>query len=159
MTAARLIVVLLFVLVWALISGSFSIPNLLLGAVLAVVALLLVREEQPPAAMRVSWLAVARLAGLFVVELLKSGWRVARIAVRRDLDLRPAIIAYPLVATRDFQITLLANLITLTPGTLSVDVSEDRRLLFVHCVDVDDHDAVITDIRDGFEALILKAFR
>ena len=48
------------------------------------------------------------------------------------MRLKPGIFAYPLKVDRDFEITLLANLITLTPGTLSVDVSADRRTLFVH---------------------------
>jgi multicomponent Na+:H+ antiporter subunit E len=60
---------------------------------------------------------------------------------------------------RDFEITLLANLITLTPGTLSVDVSDDRRLLFVHAIDCPDADKAVRDIRDGFERKILEAFR
>ena len=72
---------------------------------------------------------------------------------------KPGIFAYPLKVDRDFEITLLANLITLTPGTLSVDVSDDRRLLFVHAIDCSDADKAVRDIRDGFERKILEAFR
>ena len=58
----------------------------------------------------------------------------------------------------DFEITLLANLITLTPGTLSVDVSEDRRMLFVHAIDCSDVESAIRDIKEGFENKIIRAF-
>jgi multicomponent Na+:H+ antiporter subunit E len=156
--SVRVAVVFLFVAMWAGVTGSVYLPNLILGLALGLIALWLLRDPQdrrPQLRIGVS----IRLAVLFVVELFKSAWRVAKIAVRRDLALKPAVIAYPLGLTSDAEITLLANLITLTPGTLSVDVSDDRRTLFIHCVDVDDVDTVVTDIRDGFEATIRRAFQ
>jgi multicomponent Na+:H+ antiporter subunit E len=156
--SVRIAVVVLFVAMWAGVTGSLYLPNLILGLALGLTALWLLRDPQDHRP-RLGMIHALRLAVLFVVELFKSGWRVARIAVRRDLALRPAVIAYPLRVESDAEITLLANLITLTPGTLSVDVSADRRTLYVHCVDVDDVDAVIADIRDGFEASIRRAFR
>ena len=82
---------------------------------------------------------------------------VARPDMRRRL--KPAIIAYPLTVTSDIEITLLANLITLTPGTLSVDVSGDGRTLYVHALDCDDREALIRDIAQGFEAKVAEAFK
>ena len=155
----RLVIALTLALAWVMITGSASLPNVLFGMALGAAALWLVRDARAVEPIRVRPLAAVRLAGLFVVELLKSGSRVATIVVRRDMDLHPGIVAYPLKVTRDFEITLLANLITLTPGTLSVDVSEDRGTLFVHCVDASDPAAVVADIRGGFEARILEAFR
>ncbi len=78
---------------------------------------------------------------------------------RSQRRIRPAIIAFPLTVTSDAEITLLANLITLTPGTLSVDVSEDRRFLYVHAIDVGDREALIREIRDGFEKKVMEACR
>ena len=75
------------------------------------------------------------------------------------MDLKPGIFAYPLKVDRDFEITLLANLITLTPGTLSVDVSDDRRILYVHALDCSDPDQTRRDIAEGFERKIMEAFR
>jgi hypothetical protein len=75
------------------------------------------------------------------------------------MDLKPGIIAYPLKVDRDFEITILANLITLTPGTLSVDVSDDRRILYVHAMDASDPEATKRDIAEGFERKIMEAFR
>ena len=85
----------------------------------------------------------------------------SRLVIRPDLNahIRPAIIAFPLSVTSDAEITLLANLITLTPGTLSVDVSEDRRSLFIHAIHVTDREAFIRDIASGFEAKVAGAFR
>lgn len=109
-------------------------------------------------ALRRGWAALA-LAALFAVELWRSGVRVARLVLRPRLALRPALIAYPLGVTSDAEITLLANLITLTPGTLSVDVSDDRRLLFIHVLDLADRAAAERAIREGFEARIRRVFQ
>tara|TARA_Y100000815_G_scaffold48462_1_gene39614 strand:- start:609 stop:836 length:228 start_codon:yes stop_codon:yes gene_type:complete len=75
------------------------------------------------------------------------------------MDLKPGIFAYPLKVDRDFEITLLANLITLTPGTLSVDVSSDRRTLYVHAIDASNPEQTRRDIAEGFERKIMEAFR
>jgi multicomponent Na+:H+ antiporter subunit E len=96
---------------------------------------------------------------LFFRELAMSAWKVAVVALDPRMDLKPGILAFPLTVDRDFEITLLANLITLTPGTLSVDVSEDRKFLYVHALDSSDIEATKRDIADGFERKILEAFR
>ena len=96
---------------------------------------------------------------LFLYELMMSAIRVAILVTKPRMDVKPGIIAYPLKVDRDMEITLLANLITLTPGTLSVDVSHDRRFLFVHALDCSDPEGIKRDIANGFERKILEAFR
>lgn len=146
---------------WAAATDSFTLPNLLLGAVVASAGLFVVRNHVswPGFAPRV--LRIVRLAVTFVRELIVSAFRVARLVIRPDLrtHIRPAIIAYPLRAKTDAEITILANLITLTPGTLSVDVSEDRTTLFIHAIHVTDREAFIREIADGFEQQVLGACR
>lgn len=99
------------------------------------------------------------LTALLVKELILGALTVAWLAVQPRLRLRPAIIAYPLTVTSDFQITLLANLITLTPGTLSVDVSDDHATLFIHALDVPDRAALVGRIAAGFETRVLGVTR
>lgn len=99
------------------------------------------------------------LIGLFIKELVLSALQVAWLVVQPRPRLRPGFIAYPLTLTSDVQIALLANLITLTPGTLSVDVSDDRRTLFIHALDVPDREVLIGHIAAGFETQILRAVR
>jgi multicomponent Na+:H+ antiporter subunit E len=72
--------------------------------------------------------------------------------------MRPAIVAVPLDLTSDFQITLLANLITLTPGTLSLDISDDKKILYVHGMYVDDVDEFRRSIKQGFEKRVQELF-
>jgi multicomponent Na+:H+ antiporter subunit E len=96
---------------------------------------------------------------LFLKELALSAWKVAITVLSPDMKLKPGIFAFPLTVDRDFEITLLANLITLTPGTLSVDVSDDRRTLYVHALDCSDPEARPARYRQGFERKIMEAFR
>ena len=99
-----------------------------------------------------------RLAAIFLFELVKSSVNVAAIVLSPRRKLQPAIIAYPLDVKSDAEITLLANMITLTPGTLSMDVSDDRSTLYVHAIDAPDIDAVIADTKKSFESRIERVF-
>ncbi len=155
----RLIVLLLFTLTWVAVTGSFTLLNLAFGLVLSGLALFLIRENVQPSRIAVRPFKVLSLVILFFKELALSAFKVAVLVVRPKMDLKPGILEFPLKVDRDFEITLLANLITLTPGTLSVDVSDDRRFLYVHALDCADPAATIRDIADGFEAKILEAFR
>ncbi|WP_200852822.1 Na+/H+ antiporter subunit E, partial [Klebsiella pneumoniae] len=71
----------------------------------------------------------------------------------------PDIVYVPLDARSDLEITLLANMVSLTPGTLSLDVSEDRQYLIVHAMFAPEHQAVINDIKNGLEKRILEVTR
>jgi multicomponent Na+:H+ antiporter subunit E len=96
---------------------------------------------------------------LFLRELILSALKVALLVVSPKPRLRPGIIAYPLTLTGDAEITLFANMITLTPGTLSVDVSDDKRTLFIHAIDIESREKLIGDIAAGFETKVLQVFR
>ncbi|MEO0544391.1 MAG: Na+/H+ antiporter subunit E [Pseudomonadota bacterium] len=150
----------LLALAWAGVSGSFGLANLLFGFVLGALALSLIREQVGSVGYFSRLRRVASLALLFIYELILSASRVAWMVVNpAPMNLKPGIIAYPLKVDRDVEITLLANLITLTPGTLSVDVSADRTQLFIHALDCSDPETIKDDIANGFERKILEAFR
>ena len=146
---------------WTAVTGTLTVPNLLLGALIGAIALLLLRDRLggPKVLLRL-WRIVA-LALLFVRELLLSASKVALLVLTPDLKsrLRPAIIAFPLTATSDAEITLLANLITLTPGTLSLDVSADRKALYVHVLSLNNREVLVRDIAKGFETKVIEVFR
>ncbi|GMB81119.1 Na+/H+ antiporter subunit E [Shinella zoogloeoides] len=149
----------LFALVWLAVSGSFTVPNLLLGIAAGALSLLLIRGHIQPDGRRLRPLKILSLLALFIKELALSAWKVAVLVASPKMALKPGIFAFPLTVDRDFEITLLANLITLTPGTLSVDVSADRTVLYVHAIDCSDPAGARRDIANGFERKILEAFR
>ncbi|MES5099402.1 Na+/H+ antiporter subunit E [Agrobacterium sp. BA1120] len=149
----------LFTLIWLAISGSYTIPNLLFGMVVAALSLGVIRHQGAQTTTSFRRIpAILSLALLFLKELALSAWTVAMLVITPKLELKPGIFAYPLTVKTDFEITLLANLITLTPGTLSVDVSPDRTTLFVHALDCADVEATKRSIADGFERKIMEAF-
>jgi multicomponent Na+:H+ antiporter subunit E len=158
MNTAFLIVIL--ALVWAGISGNFSGLNLVFGGLIGGVAVLVLREaiSGPRSIRRIR--RILSLALLFLYELVVSAVRVAIVVLRPDLSraVRPAIVAVPLTVKSDAEITLLANMITLTPGTLSVDVSADKSVLFVHALHMNDRDAMVADIANGFEKKVREVF-
>lgn len=83
--------------------------------------------------------------GYFIWELVRSNIRVAWDVITITHYMKPGILAVPLEAETNLEITLLANFISLTPGTLSLDVSSDHKVLFVHAMyltDIDDFKAV-----------------
>ena len=149
----------LFAIAWSFVTGSFAMINLVFGFVLGAAALYLIREQVGSVGYFSRFRRVVSLALLFLYELILSAWKVAKLVLSPKMDINPGIFAYPLVVDRDFEITLLANLITLTPGTLSVDVSEDQRTLYVHTIDCRDPEQTRRDIAEGFERKIMEAFR
>lgn len=153
------ILALLGSIIWAAVTGSASLVNLIFGFCLSALALWVVRGEIGAAGYRRRLGRILSLALLFFRELALSAWRVAILVTRRRIDIRPGVFAFPLTVDRDAEITLLANLITLTPGTLSVDVSEDRKTLYVHAIHLEDVEAARSDIANGFERKIMEAFR
>lgn len=149
-----------FVAFWLAITASWTVPNLIFGVIVSALSLWLIRRHLSDE--KTYWLrplAILALVLLFFKELALSAWKMAVLVTRRKIDIQPGIFAYPLRVTTDFEITLLANLITLTPGTLSVDVSEDRKYLYVHGIDCSDVEAAKADIANGFERKIMEAFR
>jgi multicomponent Na+:H+ antiporter subunit E len=149
-----------FVAIWVAVTGSLTIANTLLGVIVSALSLGLVRHQLGvEGGSRLRPLRILLLMLLFFKELALSAWTVARLVLRPNMNLKPGIFAYPLAVTSNFEITLLANLITLTPGTLSVDVSPDRTVLYVHAIDCSDVEATKRDIAAGFEKKIMEAFR
>lgn len=154
------VVQLLFVAVWLAVTGSLTLANVIFALIVSTLALWLIRHQLPGG--RNHWLRLGRVLSLvllFFKELALSAWKVAVMVTRPKLDVQPGIFAYPLTVTTDFEIALLANLITLTPGTLSVDVSPDRKMLYVHAIDCSDIETAKNDIKNGFEKKIMEAFQ
>ena len=112
---------------------------------------------------RSAWpLRVVRSIGFvffFLKELLVSSVRVALDVLKPSFTFTPGVIAFPLSAKSDLEITLLANVISLTPGTLRLDVSEDRQTLYVHAMYAENPEAVRVEIREGLEKRLLEAMR
>lgn len=149
----------LLALMWAATNADFAPLSLALGFVLGYVILLLMQRVTEPSTYFRKVHQVVGFALFFLWELLLANLRLAYDVITPPLHARPSVVAIPLDAKTNMEITLLANLITMTPGTLSLDVSDDRKVLYVHAMYVDDPDALRRSIKDGFERRVLELLR
>lgn len=143
---------------WVALTGGLTIGGLLTGFLLGLAAMWLVRPLFPETGryfMRLYYWT--RLIVMFVYELVISSLPVVADVFTPGQASKPALIAVPITVSTDLQITLLANFISLTPGTLSLDVSEDRKTLYIHAMFGEDPDAIRAQIRDRFEVWVREA--
>jgi multicomponent Na+:H+ antiporter subunit E len=149
----------LLAVVWAALGGDFSTADLAFGLILGGAVLALAR---PLGASRFARVRIGRLPGFVVLalwEILLANLRLIPVVLGPRRLLQPAIVAVPLEVDRDAEILLLANLISLTPGTLSLEISEDRRMLYVHAVSASDPEALRMAIKQRLERRVLAVFR
>lgn len=149
----------LLAVLWVLATGAFTLANLALGFIVGFVVLAVSGQVGAPRRHVAKWWHCLRLGLFFLRELVTSSFRVAHDVLTPTHHMRPAILAVPLEARTDAEITVLASLITLTPGTLCVDVSTDRKVMYVHAMYVDDVEEFRQYIKRGIESYVLRAMR
>jgi multicomponent Na+:H+ antiporter subunit E len=150
---------LLLTFVWVALTGKFLVSNFLFGFVLSFCLLWTITRDREG---RKYFNRIPRMVSFvfyFLYELLKANLQVAYDVITPKFYMTPGIIRIPLSAQTDLEITLLANLISLTPGSLSLDVSDDRKVLYVHAMYIGDKDAYIAHVKNGFERKLLDLLR
>jgi multicomponent Na+:H+ antiporter subunit E len=148
----------LLALAWAALQGEITLVNLLVGygvgyAILA----LLARGGVIPSTLASRTGQAVGLAAFFTRELLVANFRVAADVLRGD-QIEPAVIGIPLDITSDGEILLLAMLINITPGSVTIDLSDDRRTLYVHVMHMKTAEHTRREIKHGFERRIKALF-
>jgi multicomponent Na+:H+ antiporter subunit E len=147
-------------LLWCFLSGAVSLANFLMGMLVGAATVLLLRPFFPwhPSPVRVFQKipAVLRYTPRFLYELCKANLQVVYLALHPKTPIRPGIVALETRHRSPLGTTLLANSITLTPGTLTMDVSEDGKILYIHTLDISDPEEVREGIRRGLEDYTLE---
>jgi multicomponent Na+:H+ antiporter subunit E len=148
----------LLALAWALLQGELTLVNLLVGyAVGYAVLAFLARGGVMPSTLASRMMYAISLAGFFAWELLLANFRVAADVLLGN-RFEPAVVAIPLDITSDGEILLLSMLINITPGSVTIDLSEDRRTLYVHVMHMKTADETRREIKDGFERRVKLVF-
>jgi multicomponent K+:H+ antiporter subunit E len=145
-------------ILWLLLVNRFSAGHVVLGALLG---WLIPFATSPfwPEHIRIRHpLALMRYLGIFVIDIVRGSFLVAWLILLGPARLRPAFVQVPLVLRTDLAISLLANTISLTPGTVSAHLSADKRTLIVHTIDTGDADALVAEIKQRYEAPLKKIF-
>jgi multicomponent Na+:H+ antiporter subunit E len=146
-----LLINILLALAWCALTGSFYPVNLLFGFLLGYLLLWLGQSHLEPSNYFVISRRVIAFAFYYLWQLILANLRVTYDVLTPRHRMRPAVLAIPLDVTTDVEITLLANLLTLTPGSLSLDVSEDRKVLYIHMMYVTDEERTRREIKEGIE--------
>lgn len=149
----------LLALAWIALTGHFTPANLGIGFVLGYLLIWLVQRSTGSAHYFVKVRRVLSFALFFLWELIKANLRVTYAVLTLRRYLRPGVIAIPLDLRGEVEITLLANCITLTPGTLSLDISADRRVLYVHAMYVDDVEQFRRELKAGLERRVQEVLQ
>ncbi|RKL68636.1 Na+/H+ antiporter subunit E [Salipaludibacillus neizhouensis] len=154
--AFQILLNMLIAVIWMLLKNNFSPVEFMLGYIVGLVLLFFLRRFLKFDFYFRRIYALFKLIILFSYKLIMSNYDVIKIILSPKLNIEPGIIAVPTKLKTDWEVTLLANLISLTPGTLSMYFSEDGRTIFIHSIHVPDKEAAIKEIHDSFEKAILE---
>ncbi|MDF0727398.1 Na+/H+ antiporter subunit E [Cytobacillus sp. S13-E01] len=144
---------------WMFLANSYDFASFFGGFIIGLFMILVLRRFFDHRFYLWNVYAVLKLFLLFIKELILSNLEILKIIIKPKLDVKPGIFALPIDVKKDWEITVLANLITLTPGTLVIDISDDHKLLYVHAMDITDVDDAIDSIKNSFEKAIKEVSR
>lgn len=151
---------LLLSLAWTALQGEFSLTNLVVGYLLGYLILsALARGGVLPSTYGKKVRATVSLAVFLFWAFIVANIRMAIDVVRSQRHLAPGIVGVPLDAHSDYEILMLSTMINLTPGTIVVDVANDRSVLFLHVMNVMSPDEVRAEIKGSFERRVLEITR
>jgi multicomponent Na+:H+ antiporter subunit E len=149
----------LLALAWSALLGEFSLGNLVAGATLGYVVLRgLAIGGVLPTSFRGKVREALSLLVFLIVQLVAANIRMMVDVLRWRTRIAPAVIGLPLDVESDVEILLLAALINITPGSVALDVSEDRKTMYVHVMHVSTPDEARAEIKNGFERRVIKLF-
>lgn len=150
---------LLLALMWVVLTGNIGGVNLLFGFLIGYLVLGVMQRQVP--VLRGYTKRLPKLfffTIFFIKELIQANLTVAFDIITPVWYMKPGVIAFPLDAKTEVEVTMVANFISLTPGTLSLDVSDDRRVLYIHAMFLDDEEELRKSIKN-LERRVLKILR
>jgi multicomponent Na+:H+ antiporter subunit E len=146
-------------LIWVMLTGELVVVNFAFGFILSYVILWVVGEEDDSKRYFTRVPAIISFIFFFIYEMLKANLHVAYDVITPRFFMKPGIVKYPLDAKTNLEITFFTNLISLTPGTLILDVSDDKKVVYIHVMYLEDREAFIQQIKGGLEKRLLDILR
>ena len=144
-------------LVWQILH-DFSRGHMVLGAVFAIVIPWIVAPLSEEAAVAKKPLKALTYTFRLLIDIVASNYDVAKRVLQSNRNLKPAFIAVPLDIKEPVTLTIFTSSVSLTPGTVSVELSDDRKWLYVHVLHLEDEQALIKLIKDRYEAPLKEIF-
>lgn len=150
---------LLLSFIWVALTGSMYYSNFLFGFLLGFFILWIMNRHETD---QRYFNRVPKTIGFvlfFLYELIIANIQVAYDVITPKYFFKPGIVKYPLEADSDIEINLLSTIISMTPGTLILDISEDKKSLYIHVMYLKDRDTFVAQIKNGFEKKLLEILR
>ena len=153
--AIQVLINVLLAALWMMLSETYTFGAFIFGYLFGILFVLAALPLLPGKHLYLKpvWKTIV-LAGIFMKELVLANIDVIKIVIQKEIKNEPAFFAYPTELKKDWEITLLSQLITLTPGTIVVAISDDQKTLYIHSIDFSDIDSEISTIKDSFEKAI-----
>ncbi|RUO62848.1 multisubunit potassium/proton antiporter, PhaE subunit [Pseudidiomarina planktonica] len=145
-------------IVWLLLQNSITMGLVVLGSILSLaIAWYTSRAREEEVHLHKPFRAIQYFF-LLLVDIVVANFKIAGLIIGYKRRLSPALVEFPLELTGQVPITILAGTISLTPGTISSEISRDRKYLLIHALNVDDTDAMIHDIKHRYERRLKEIF-
>lgn len=145
--------------IWMFLSGSMTPTSLVIGYIIGIILIFIMRRFFNKKLYFSKVWAAIKLIAIFFRELTLSNIEVLKVVLKPEMDMEPMIFSLPTDLKHDWEITLLSALITLTPGTIVVNVSDDQHTLYIHAIDVKDVESSVSSIKNSFEKAIKEVSR
>ncbi len=155
----KFLINIILTIIWVFLTGSFEAVNFIFGFAVSFFILWIISSKDGDDKYFKLIPKLISFFFFFLWEVIVANIQVAYEVMTIKHNMKPGIVKVPLDAETNLEITLLANLITLTPGTLSLDVSDDKKVLYIHTMYVHDREDFIRGIKNGFERRLLEILR
>jgi multicomponent K+:H+ antiporter subunit E len=149
----------LLLIVWLLLNNTIAPGHLVLGALLGILIPLITSGMQDPQPRFHKPLTTIRYILMVIGDIIVANFEVALLVIGSSKNLNPAFIAIPLDIEHELPITILASTVSLTPGTVSTEISADKKWLYVHVLNLTDKDELIALIKHRYERPLMEIFQ
>ncbi len=150
---------LLLSFIWVALTGSLSYSNFIFGLLLGFFVLWIMSRNESDQRYFSRVPKIISFLLYFIYEMIKANLQVAYDVMTPKYFFRPGVVRFPLTAETDLEINVLSTFISLTPGTLILDVSEDKKALYIHVMYLNDPEVFINGLRMGVERRLLEVLR
>lgn len=152
--AIQLVLNLIIAIFWLFVTNSYTMNNFVLGFIFGLILVYLLHRVLPGRFYIITIYRIIRLIVVFFIELIKANLDVLKIIIKPTINNQPGFFVYPTELKTDWQIVLLSNLITLTPGTVVLGVSDDRSKIYIHAIDFSTTEEEVASIKSSLEKIV-----
>lgn len=145
--------------IWVALTGSLYYTNFLFGFFLGFFILWIMNRSEADKRYFTRVPKIILFGFYFLYQLLKANIQVAFDVITPRYFFKPGLVRYPMTAETDFEINLLSMMISLTPGTLIVDVSDDKKAIYIHVMYLTDPETFVEETKTGLERRLLEILR